>query len=77
MNVLSLFDGMSCGQIALDKLGIKVDNTCQVIIKDVLEDNAAGIFWSDQNGSCYIEIKEYEKEQKAIPDDDFDIGLII
>ena len=26
MNVLSLFDGMSCGQIALDKLGIKYDN---------------------------------------------------
>jgi DNA (cytosine-5)-methyltransferase 3A len=26
MNVLSLFDGMSCGQIALTKLGIKVDN---------------------------------------------------
>ena len=25
MNVLSLFDGMSCGQIALDKLGIEVD----------------------------------------------------
>ena len=25
MNVLSLFDGMSCGQIALDQLGIKVD----------------------------------------------------
>jgi site-specific DNA-cytosine methylase len=25
MNVLSLFDGMSCGQIALDKLGIKID----------------------------------------------------
>lgn len=25
MNVLSLFDGMSCGQIALQKLGIKVD----------------------------------------------------
>lgn len=25
MNVLSLFDGMSCGQIALDKLGIHVD----------------------------------------------------
>ena len=25
MNVLSLFDGMSCGQIALDKLGIKPD----------------------------------------------------
>ena len=26
MNVLSLFDGMSCGQQALDKNGIKVDN---------------------------------------------------
>ena len=26
MNVLSCFDGMSCGQIALDRLGIKVDN---------------------------------------------------
>jgi len=26
MNVLSLFDGMSCGQIALGKLGIEVDN---------------------------------------------------
>ena len=26
MNVLSLFDGMSCGQQALDRNGIKVDN---------------------------------------------------
>lgn len=26
MNVLSLFDGMSCGKIALDRAGIKVDN---------------------------------------------------
>ena len=26
MNVLSLFDGMSCGQIALDRIGKKVDN---------------------------------------------------
>jgi DNA (cytosine-5)-methyltransferase 3A len=26
MNILSLFDGMSCGQQALDRLGIKVDN---------------------------------------------------
>ena len=25
MNVLSLFDGMSCGQLALDRLGVKVD----------------------------------------------------
>lgn len=26
MNVLSLFDGMSCGQIALERIGVKVDN---------------------------------------------------
>lgn len=26
MNVLSLFDGMSCGQIALNKLGFKIEN---------------------------------------------------
>ena len=26
MNVLSLFDGVSCGQIALERAGIKVDN---------------------------------------------------
>lgn len=26
LNVLSLFDGMSCGQIALERVGIKVDN---------------------------------------------------
>jgi len=26
MNVLSLFDGMSCGQIALNRLNVKVDN---------------------------------------------------
>lgn len=26
MNVLSLFDGMSCGRIALEKAGIKIDN---------------------------------------------------
>jgi len=26
MNVLSLFDGMSCGQLALNRAGIKYDN---------------------------------------------------
>jgi site-specific DNA-cytosine methylase len=26
MNVLSLFDGMSCGQLALQRVGIRVDN---------------------------------------------------
>ena len=32
MNVLSLFDGMSCGQIALNKLGVKVNKyfACEI-----------------------------------------------
>lgn len=32
MNILSLFDGMSCGQIALNRLGIKYDNyyACEI-----------------------------------------------
>jgi DNA (cytosine-5)-methyltransferase 3A len=34
MNVLSLFDGMSCGRIALERVGIKVDNYFSSKIKD-------------------------------------------
>ena len=26
INVLSLFDGMSCGQVALNKIGVEYDN---------------------------------------------------
>lgn len=37
MNVLSLFDGMSCGRIALERAGIKVDE----YIASEIEDNAA------------------------------------
>lgn len=35
MNVLSLFDGLSCGQIALQRAGIKVDNYYASEIKDI------------------------------------------
>lgn len=35
MNVLSLCDGMSCGQIAFEKLGIKVDKYYASEIKDI------------------------------------------
>lgn len=34
MNVLSLFDGMSCGQIALNKAGVKYDNYYACEIKE-------------------------------------------
>ena len=32
MNVLSLFDGMSCGQLALERAGVEVDNyfACEI-----------------------------------------------
>lgn len=30
MNVLSLFDGIPCGLVALDKAGINVDNAVSV-----------------------------------------------
>ena len=35
MIILSLCDGMSCGQIALEKLGIKVDKYYASEIKDI------------------------------------------
>ena len=35
MNVLSLFDGISCGQIALERAGIKVDNYYASEIKPI------------------------------------------
>ena len=34
MNVLSLFDGISCGQLALQRAGIKVDKYYASEIKD-------------------------------------------
>ena len=35
MNVLSLFDGISCGRIALERAGIHVDNYYASEIKDI------------------------------------------
>ena len=35
MNVLSLCDGMSCGQTAFEKVGIKVDNYYASEIKEI------------------------------------------
>lgn len=31
MKVLSLFDGISCGHLALDKIGIKVDKYYEIV----------------------------------------------
>ena len=35
MNVLSLFDGISCGQVALERTGIKVDRYYASEIKPI------------------------------------------
>ena len=35
MNVLSLFDGISCGHVALEKAGVKVDNYYASEIKPI------------------------------------------
>ena len=37
MNVLSLFDGMSCGQIALNRAEIKYENYFDIAVKRIQE----------------------------------------
>ena len=46
MNVLSLFDGISCGHIALERAGIKVD---KYFASDVFELAIAALYlaWND------------------------------
>lgn len=49
MNVLSLFDGMSCGRLALDRAGIKVDSYYSSEIKPYAIDVANKNFPADKN----------------------------
>ena len=73
MNVLSLFDGVSCGRIALDKLGITPTNYfASEIDKNAIKCSKAN--WDDvthigdvtkvryENGVLYTENGEYEVE---------------
>lgn len=73
LNVLSLCDGMSCGQITLKELGIKVDNYFASEIKDVAikvtKDNYQNtIHIGDltkitySNGILHTEIGDFETE---------------
>ena len=51
MNVLSLFDGMSCGQIALNRCGIKYENYFASEIKK----HAIGrLFYSFNNSNNFL-----------------------
>ena len=73
MNVLSLFDGVSCGRIALDRLGVKPTHYfASEIDKNAIKCSKAN--WSDithigdvtkvryENGVLYTENGEYEVE---------------
>ena len=68
MKVLSLFDGMSCGQLALQRLGIKVDKYY------ASEIDKYAIQVTQENFPNTIQIGDV----KAInPEDYLDIDLII
>lgn len=75
MNVLSLFDGMSCGQIAFDKLGIKFDGVNNKYFASEIKKHAIKVTKhnypntihigdvtkvSYKNGTLYTENGEYE-----------------
>lgn len=69
MNVLSLFDGMSCGQIALERVGIKVDNYYASEIK------AHGIKVTQDNYPKTIQLGDVRSIQaKDLPKIDLLIG---
>ena len=69
MNVLSLFDGMSCGQIALQKAGIKYDKYFASEIKPL------GIKVTQENFPNTIQLGSVtEIEGKDLPKIDLLIG---
>lgn len=69
MNVLSLFDGMSCGQISLSNLGIKVDNYFASEIKK------HAIFCTQTNFPNIIQLGDVRNiKAKDLPEIDLLIG---
>lgn len=71
MNVLSLFDGMSCGRIALERAGIKVDNYFSSEIKPhALQ--VADINWPQDTANRLGDITQING--KALPEIDLLIG---
>ena len=75
MIVLSLFDGMSCGQIAFDKLGIRFDGTKNKYFASEIKKHAIKVTKNNypntihigdvtkvsyKNGTLYTENGEYE-----------------
>jgi len=68
-NVLSLFDGISCGKLALDKAGIKVDN----YYSSEIDDNAIAISSANHNDIIRLgNVEEFDKWN--LPEIDLVIG---
>ena len=67
MNVLSLFDGMSCGQLALERAYIDVENyfACEIdkyAIQITQKINSPGSFEYEMDGCANkYQIKDYKK----------------
>jgi len=69
LNVLSLFDGISCGKLALDRAGIKVDN----YYSSEIDDNAIAI--SSANHNDIIRLGNVEEfDMWNLPEIDLVIG---
>lgn len=73
MNVSSLFDGMSCGQIAFDKLGIKFDGVKNKYFASEIEKNAIKV--TQANYPNTIQLGDVTKWREwELPEIDFLIG---
>ena len=73
INVLSLFDGMSCGQIALKELGVEVVNYYASEIDKFARTPEDVYFWREvvthnvaSDCNDYLEEEEWQKAQDAL-----------
>ena len=68
MNVLSLFDGMSCGQIALNRCGIKYENYFASEIDKYAADktDSVGGQYSKYESKLYLLAKQDEYLNKLL-----------
>ena len=73
MNVLSLFDGMSCGQIAFDKLGIKFDGVENTYFSAEIDKYAMQITKKNYPNTVFIG-NVFDIDYSKLPKIDFVIG---
>lgn len=73
MNVLSLFDGMSCGQISFDKLGIKFDGVNNIYFSAEIDKYAVQITKKNYPNTVFIG-NVFDIDYSKLPKIDFVIG---